>query len=358
MAWSHHTLASITFCATKVLALLAAGLLFGSTEPSAPLPVHTGGRTVTAADGSQSFGWPGVYFEARFRGTAVRVRFDAPADHLRLSIDGKEHRVFRAPGIVNLVINGLAPGEHVVRLDKLTESQSGSSRFIAFDAPGGTALPPQPRKRQIEFIGDSFTVGYGNTSPGTTCTPQQVHALTDTSQAFGPLVASAVGADYRIHAYSGYGMVRNYDGNVQDQSLPLLYPRAIPGDAEPAAAADPGWKPGVIAIGLGGNDFSTPVKSGEAWRDADGLRAAYRDRYVAFVTELAARQPQARFLLLTSDLFHAEVSAVVARLDPSLRARVRTLRITGFELTGCQWHPSLADHRLAAKLIGEALATD
>lgn len=339
-----------------MLALLAAGLLLGGGEPSAPLPVYTGGRTVAAADGSQSFGWPGVYFEARFRGTAVRVRFDAPADHLRLSIDGKEHRVFRAPGAVDVTITGLSPGEHKVRLEKLTESQSGSSRFLGFEAPGGTPLPPQPRKRQIEFIGDSFTVGYGNTSPGTTCTPQQVHALTDTSQAFGPLVALAVGADYRIHAYSGYGMVRNYDGNVQGQNLPLLYPRAIPGDAEPAAAPDPAWNPGVIAIGLGGNDFSTPVKPGEPWRDADALRTAYRDRYVAFIAELAARQPQARFLLLTSDLFHAEVTAVVAQLEPRLRARVRTLHITGFELTSCQGHPSLADHRLAAKLIGEALA--
>lgn len=339
-----------------MIALLAAGFLLGAAQPLPPLPVHTGGRTVTAADGSRSFGWPGVYFEARFRGTAVRVRFDAPADHLRLSIDGKEHRVFRAAGAVDVTIDGLSSGDHVVRLDKLTESQSGSSRFIAFEAPGGTALPSQPRKRQIEFIGDSFTVGYGNTSPGVVCTPQQVHALTDTSQAFGPLVASATEADYRIHAYSGYGMVRNYDGNMQGQSLPLLYPRAIPGDVEPIAEADPAWKPGMIAIGLGTNDFSTPIKPGEAWKDADALRSAYRDRYVAFVTELAARQPQAHFLLLASDLFYADVTAVAARLDPGLRARVRTLRIGGFELTGCQAHPSLADHRLTAKLIGEALA--
>lgn len=339
-----------------MFAILALALAFGGTEPASPLPVHAGGRTVAAADGSLSFGWPGVYLEARFEGPAVRVRFDAPADHLRLSIDGKAHRVFRAPGAVDVTISGLTPGEHVVRLEKLTESQSGSSRFIAFEAPGGTALPPRPRRHQIEFIGDSFTVGYGNTSPGTACTPQQVHALTDTSQAFGPLAASATGADYRLHAYSGYGMVRNYDGNVPGQSLPLLYPRAIPGDAEPLAAADPAWRPDEIVIGLGTNDFSTPVKAGEAWRDADALHAAYRDRYVAFVTELAARNPQARFLLLASDLFNADVNAVAARLKPGLGARVRTLRITGFELTGCQSHPSLADHRLAAKLVGDALA--
>ena len=341
-----------------MFALLAAGLLFSAAESSPLLPVHIGGRTVAAADGSRSFGWPGVYFEARFRGTAVRVRFDAPADHLRLSIDGKEHRVFRAPGAVDVTIDGLLPGEHHVRLEKLTESQSGSSRFIAFEAPGGTPLSARPRERQIEFIGDSFTVGYGNTSPGIVCTPQQVHALTDTSQAFGPLVASAIGADYRIHAYSGFGVVRNYDGNIPDQNLPLLYPRAIPGDAEPKAAADPAWKPNTIVIGLGGNHFSSPIKPGESWRNAETLRTAYRDRYARFVTELAVRNPEARFILTGADLFFADVAAVAARLKPSLGTRVRTLRVTGFELTGCQGHPSLADHRRMATLLGDVLATD
>lgn len=185
-----------------------------------------------------------------------------------------------------------------------------------------------------------------------------MHALTDTSQAFGPLVASAIGADYRIHAYSGYGMVRNYDGNVQGENLPLLYHRAIPGDAESMAAADPAWQPRVIVIGLGGNDFSTPIKPAEAWRDAEALRTAYRDRYVAFVTELAVRNPEAHVILTGADLFFADVAAVAARLQSSLGTRVRMLRITGFELTGCQGHPSLADHRRMAALVGGALAAE
>lgn len=340
---------------TRVFVLLASGLLLGAAKPAPPLAIHAGGRTVAAADGSVVFGWPGVYLEGRFRGRVIRVRFDAPADHLRLSIDGKENRVFRAPGAVDLVIDGLAPGEHVVRLDKLTESQSGSTRFLGFEAPHGSPLPPRPRSRQIEFIGDSFTVGYGNTAPGAECTSQQVHDLTDTSRAFGPLVAKAIGADYRIHAFSGFGMVRNYNGSSADQSLPAIYPRAIPG--EPAtAAANPAWRPQTIVINLGTNDFSTPVKPGEAWRDAGALRVAYRDRYVVFVTELAQRNPQARFVLMGSDVFFADVEAVAARLPPALT--VRTVRFTGLALTGCHGHPSLADHKRLAALAGGAIAAD
>lgn len=347
MALCRRSRGFTTSCVTRFLVLLASGLLLGAAEPAPLLPIHAGGRIVTAADGSVRFGWPGVYLEARFRGTQVRVRFDAPTDHLSLSIDGEPYQVFRAPGTVDITVKGLSRGEHVVRLEKLTESQSGSTRFLGFEAPGGTPLPPVRRERQIEFIGDSFTVGYGNTANRVECTQREVHDLTDTGEAFGPMTAHGFGADYRIHAFSGFGMVRNYDGSSPGQSLPAIYPRAIPG--EPAAAAgDPAWRPDFIVINLGTNDFSTPVKPGEAWRDAEALRSAYRERYVAFVTELATHDPQARFVLMGSDVFFPDVEAVAARLQPALSGRVKTVHFTGLALTGCHGHPSVNDHRRLA----------
>ena len=357
MALFRHSRVSTTSCVTRLFVLLAPGLLLGAAEPTPPLPIHAGGRTVTAEDGSRSFGWPGVYVEARFRGTKVRVRFDAPTDHLSLSIDGEAYRVFRAPGTVDITVKGLSRGEHVVRLEKLTESQSGSTRFLGFEAPGGTPLPPIRRQQQIEFIGDSFTVGYGNTANSTECTSKEVHDLTDTGEAFGPLTAHGFGADYRIHAFSGFGMVRNYNGSSPGQSLPAIYPRAIPGEPAPAAV-DPTWRPDAIVINLGTNDFSTPVKPGEACRNATALRAAYRDRYVAFVTEIATSNPRARFVLMGSDVFFADVEAVAARLRPALGGRVRTVRFTGLALTGCHGHPSINDHRRLALLARLAIIAD
>ncbi len=288
-----------------LLALMLAGAAPAEQPQRAVLPVHSGGRVVPAPDGSLSFGWPGVYLEGRFDGTAVRVRFDAPTDHLRLSIDGVEQAVFRAPGPVDTTIAALAAGDHVVRLEKLTETPAGGSRFIAFEAEG-KPLAPRPRTRRIEFIGDSFTVGYGNSSPTTKCTAAEVHDRTDTSLAFGPLAAKALDADYRINAFSGFGMVRNYDGNARGQSLPAIYPRAIPGAVAPVVN-DADWRPDVIVINLGINDFSTALRAGEPWTNAGALEAAYRARYNAFVSSLAGRQPQARFILMGSDAFFPQV---------------------------------------------------
>jgi lysophospholipase L1-like esterase len=329
-------------------------LLAASAAAQAPLPVNVGGRVVVEPGGAWRFGWPGVYFEGRFSGTSVTVRVDSASEHFRVLVDGAERAILTAPGKASLVINGLAPGPHVIRLEKQTESQEGSARFLGFrTGAGGSALPPVTRARRIEFIGDSNTVGYGNVAHARTCTREEVHDLTDTSHAFGPLVAAGLDADYRIVAYSGFGIVRNYAGTAPERSLPIIYDRAIPG--EPATAAADGWRPQLIVITLGANDFSTPLQAGERWADDAALRADYRARYVAFVRMLRARQPRARFLLVAHDSFATEMEQVAATLDGDGRGSVATLHYGALERTGCDWHPSLADHRALADLVLAAI---
>lgn len=335
---------------------IAMSALLGLLVPasvSAPLPVHIGGRVVAGPDGALRFGWPGVYVEGRFRGSSVAVDIDNGADHLRILIDGIERKRVTAPGRATETFSGLPHGDHVVRVEKLTESQSGSTRFLGFHADG-PALPAQPRARRVEFIGDSHTVGYGNTSPKRECTRDEVHDTTDTQQAFGPLLARRLGADYRVTAYSGYGVVRNYGGAVPGESLPTIYWRSIPG--EPALTNDIDWRPQLIVINLGTNDFSTPLKPGEAWADAAALRKAWRERYAEFVGGLRIHQPQAQFLLLGAADFYADVEAVAAAVALRGFRPVETLRLPPLELTGCDWHPSLKDHVVMADLVQARIA--
>ena len=321
-------------------------------QTSAPFPVHVGGRAIANSDGSLTFGWPAVYVESRFHGTAVSVSVETKDDRLQLLVDGAEKALLIQPGATSLTIADLPPGDHVVRLEKVTESQSGGSRFIGFyPANGSTPLPPLEHKRQIEFIGDSYTVGYGNTARGTNCTRPEVHDLTDSQQAFGPTLARTVGADYRVNAYSGFGIVRNYGGSSAGQSLPLIYPRLRPDDAT-HLDADPGaWRPQVIVINLGTNDFSTSVHAGEAWANKDALATDYRTKYVAFAKMLMVRQPQAHLILMGSDLFYDQVQQIAATLNQDARNPVVTLHFAGLEMSGCDYHPSVKDDRtLAASL--------
>ena len=314
------------------------------------LPLNVGGRVAAEPDGSLRFGWPGTYFEGRFEGTGVSVRLDAPRDHLRLLVDGEERAVLREPGRLDLILSDLPPGEHLIRLEKLTENQAGAAQFLGFHPLGETTpLPPRPRARRIEFIGDSFTVGYGNTSSGRDCSAEQVHDLTDTQAAFGPALARRLDADYRVNAWSGFGVVRNYAGAAPDLSLPAIYPRLVPSQAAPLDPVDDGWSPQLIVINLGTNDFSTPLQPGEAWPDEAALRAAYRARYQAFVTGLRAQHPQARFILMGGPTFAGEVVQIVAALNAASPGLAVAAPYDGLDLMACDGHPSLADEdRLAA----------
>jgi lysophospholipase L1-like esterase len=302
---------------------------------------------------SHTYQWPGTYITAAFMGDEISIRLNDSANILKVFIDGKLKGTLSKPGAVVQTYKDLGAGQHTIRIERLTETQGETGTFEGLFAPKGTMLAMKPRARQIEFIGDSYTVGYGNTSSKRECTKEEIWATTDTQQAFGPLTAKHYGADYQINAFSGRGIVRNYDGFIGDP-LPALYPYALyDGKSE---YSDPDWKPQIIMIALGGNDFSTPVHAGDKWKTLEELRADYIASYVTFVKSLRARNPQASFLLADygEPEVLADVTEVIKRLKADGETRIDLFNAgSNFELTGCDWHLNLADD----KRISDTLIT-
>jgi hypothetical protein len=163
------------------------------------------------------------------------------------------------------------------------------------------------------------------------------------------LLAKKWNADYRVIAFSGRGVVRNYAGGNPGETLPVLYPRAIPG--EPAPAAQDGWKPQLIVINLGTNDFSTPVHAGEAWPDMAALHADYQAKYIAFVRQLQRANLGARFVLMGAPAFIADVRAVAAATGTT------PVAVPQLAFTACNFHPSLEDQQRMAGLVEQAAGT-
>ncbi|MFL6697210.1 MAG: GDSL-type esterase/lipase family protein [Vitreoscilla sp.] len=304
--------------------------------------------------------WPGTYFEARFSGAKVYVDLGSGEKHARVWVDSREVADLLRPGMRTLRVRGLGPGEHRVRVDIVSESRDGVQDFGGFAVPDpADALAPRPRARAIEFIGDSYTVGYGAASNGRTCGEDEVWRTTDNSLAFGPQVARHFDADYRVMALSGRGMVRNY-ANAAGQTLPAAYARQLPDGAQAGPASDESdWTPQLIVVGLGTNDFSTPVAAGEPWKDADALSAAFEARYVDFVQSLHARHPAARFLLLASDAGDGAAEQAIRRVREQLVARgmpvAEVFALGQLALEACDWHPSRADHEMIARRLAVAI---
>ncbi len=327
------------------------------TPPSAFGTYFHGGRALSG-QGKTGFQhqWPGTYWEEAFVGPEITAGFDDTVNKLHIYIDNQLVDTETKPGRGEVRLSGLGAGSHWIRVEKATESQAGSATFLGFAQPPGAPPSPMPiaRLNQIEFIGDSYTVGYGNTSGKRQCTEDEVWATTDTSQAFGPIVARHYGADYQINAISGRGIVRNYGGFIADP-LPVAYPYIL--FDRQAEYHDPNWHPQVIAIGLGTNDFSTPLHDGEKWKTRDELHADYEATYTTFLKSLRARNPNAFFILMAADQFQgempAEINKVIANLKAGGEQRIAFLPMTGLNFGGCNWHPDTGDDRTVA---GELIA--
>lgn len=334
----------------------------------APLRANVTGRIVPLAGGvgdpseggPQVAGfqhqWPGIHATARFFGDAVVVAFDDPFNRFRISFDDGAGPVVMVsrPEQRRFRLSGLGLGPHTVRIEKVSES-SGVGILAGLYVPeGGQALAPPPLPaRQIEIIGDSDSVGYGNASQTRDCLGEEVFWLTDTSESYGPRVARHFRADYHLIASSGVGLVRNYGGAEPDRTMSLMYPRSLADDPAPQAAR--GWNPQIVVLALGSNDFDSPLGSEEEAIDPLALREEFEATYVRFVQDLRRRSPAAFFLLVMWEEYGSEYvaahEAVVSALRADGETQIDLLPLPEMDKTGCHWHPSLDDHEKAAHSI-------
>ncbi len=308
--------------------------------------------------------WPGIYFEANFRGDVAYLGFDDPTNEYRLYVDDRAPAAIVKPGKGWLTLGDIGPGEHHLRLEKVTESidQTGAFNGIYTSATGTPEPAPKPRRRSIEFIGDSGMTGYGTRSKTVTCTKQEVHDLTDTQQDYTVLTAKHFDADYEINAISGRGLVRNYDGAVPGQEIPQLYPYTFYDKTVPVS--DPHWQPDTVIINLGGNDFSTALKPGEPWTSQEDLLRSALFAYGRFVAAVHRRHPHASVVLVwpfsaddaegrqlidagRDSIETAAAQSGLKRLIFITNADLSTLGPV--EKTGCDYHGSLDDQKKGAQ---------
>lgn len=324
------------------------------------LEVRASGRVVRDGYGFRHQ-WPGVYFDGAFKGDKIVLSFDDPANGYRVQIDALKPIELPDPGRGQVTIEGLGGGRHRIRVDKVTEASYITGR-IAFHVPAGDGLPPPPpRQRRIEFIGDSAMTGYGAHSKTRTCSPEEIQRLTDTPRGFAAYAAQLLGADYRINAISGRGLIRNYNGHHPEAAMVDVYPRSLP--AEPGDHDDSDWRPQVVVLKLQADLVNfAPI---DRWPTMTALLADYAERYGDFVADLHRRYPGAAFVILWFDadaVTDPAFSSLLNGAEATIRERARRAGVgriefmplgsRGFEGSACDSHLSLADHaRLAALLV-------
>ena len=246
---------------------------------------------------------------------AVMVQFNAQAKDLYFEIEGQSRWRLDQDGKPIAILNvderktqqiKVDNKKHLYRLIKISESNPGSiSLYRISTDKGGTILePPKSSNRRIEFIGDSYTVGYG--VEGKVSDPDdKVFITTNTSKSYAFLLADSYKADFQINAFSGRGLVRNYDNIVPDWDIERLYQYRVPGEAPSLVTGTDNpapllWKfddfhPQAIVLFIGINDFqgNPPYANKEEFKKA----------YSNLLDALRSAHPGVKFLLLSTKVW-------------------------------------------------------
>lgn len=332
------------------LALTAAP---AAAQSQTALPLRAVGRVTPGDGGFSLMQWPGVYFEGAFQGTEVTVGPITGKARFRIEIDGAKAGEI-ASGDHPVRITGLKPGPHRLRVERLDEERDIVAGFGGATVPSASDVlpPPAPRQRQIEFIGDSFTAGFGLTARRQLCSDDGIWETTDTSQTFAGRLGRHYDADYQVIAYSAGGLVRNSPFRMKKPVVPAIYDRTLFDDPTPAAA-DPAWRPQLVVLSLGSNDFA-PLDRREAWRTQGEIRSALVPAGVAFIQKLRARYPGVKILLLDFDeaLVTASNRLIMAELTKAGIGGVRHVSTRDrFAFSGCFQHLDAADNAKVARQL-------
>jgi hypothetical protein len=312
-------------------------------------PVH-GPRFVGRFTADGRFAWSGSRVELRFVGTEVAVTLEDPgANWVEAEVDGSVQAFALKRGRhVYQLASSLPDGEHVVRITRRTEAFFEPSRFVGFSVPESAWRPSLRPARRLEVIGDSISAGYGVLGKGPEC---PFEAATESHpHTYGALAARALGADLHTEAWSGVGLVHNYDGDtsvVMQRYYGLILP------TEPSTAWDfSQYRPHAVIVNLGTNDFH-PSDPGPI----------FVERYGAFLRALRTYHPTARLYVALGSMLQGteydqargHLLRVIAERTAAGDAAIDFIEFTPIrpeEGLGCQWHPSAATQlRMADTLI-------
>lgn len=221
-----------------------------------------------------------------------------------------------SPSSTHLLFHADNEQTHCVRLAKLTENAKGYLGLKSLSVDGVILpVPEEPAKKQILFIGDSITCGFGN-------------AVNDKNRLFfsededgwmshGAITARKLGMEETILSSSGIA-VTLFPGWFHTHGMEDLYPYTDRMLEEKLGMTEfTPWdfsqnRPDYVVLNLGTNDANAIQMMGEA----EGM-SLHQDRYVAFLKTLRATCGESCHIICalgTMDYYlYPEIQAAAAR---------------------------------------------
>ncbi|HWD39359.1 MAG TPA: GDSL-type esterase/lipase family protein [Fimbriimonas sp.] len=263
-------------------------------------------------------------------------------------IDGKdEGLVPLKKGEDTYTIDLGSDSDHVVRLVRRTEAFMGPTKIKGFETPNGRLLKARPKRRHLEFVGDSITCAYGNEGKR-----KEEHFKPETENAYmsyASIAARDVDADVTIIAWSGRKM-------WPDNTTPSIYNKILPNLPGGPDYDFKGPKPDGVIINLATNDFGRGAPDEAGWTSA----------YEGFIKRVWSHYPKAQIYATTGSMMFGANLATLKTYIEKIKSDLHDPRLHSLDFGtqdpndgyGADWHPNITtDEKMGAKLA-EALKHD
>lgn len=299
-------------------------------------------------------------------GTSINFKFEGKKCTLKLKNESKNN----LSNCYNLIIDNNEPKviaisnsdsdypielqddkPHTITIFKRTENFVGVGIFEGIVLEKGKKLLPlESKKHKMEFIGNSITCGYGNEGLSKECpfSPETENNYL----AYSATTARNLNAEFYAIAYSGIGMVQNYD-LANKQTMPLVYDRIL-ADFPESKWNFENYTPDVVVLNIGTNDF--------AHSNPDST--FFANTYLAFVRNIRKNYPKAQIFCVEGCMLNDDspdnrkaettlkkhIEAIVAKLYSEGDQLIYSFffsRMKEDEL-GCDWHPNIKKHQSMA----------
>jgi hypothetical protein len=299
--------------------------------------------------------WPGSSVTINFEGSSIAalLKDDTGNSYYNVILDKDSIYILRPDKIKTYytLAKNLKEGKHSIEIFKRTEPHYGTTSFFNFKIKGKHAkISPKspPKKRKIEFYGNSITAGYavedltGKDSPDSTYTNNYL--------SYAAITARHFNAEYHAICKSGIGIMVSWHNII----MPEMYDRLDP--FNPKSKWDFSlYQPNVVVINLFQNDsWLIEMPENENFKirfnDKRPNTSEIIEAYRVFVNKIRGHYPESHIICMLGNMDATReeslwpeyiTSAVKTLNDPKIHTYFAPYKKTGR-------HPSVNEQKILA----------
>ena len=215
--------------------------------------IEYSGRTNRPSEESVRLNWPGSSIRINFEGASIAalLQDESGDNYYNVILDNDSLFILRPQTIkqYHVLASNLSKGPHTIEIFRRTEWNKGSTNFYGFKINTNAKLLAKspPKKRKIEFYGDSITAGFAVEDTSGKDLYDSIY--TNNYASYAAITARHFEADYQCVCKSGIGVTVSWDPMI----MPELYDRLIPTDSNSKWDFSL-YRPDVVVVNLFQND--------------------------------------------------------------------------------------------------------